>query len=227
MKVLISDYDGTLFLSEDDIKNNASKIKKFRKQGNMFIICTARNFAAIKKPCVEYGIDVDYFFCDIGSVILDNDGKVIYRKYIDIEDRNQIESILDNMENQVFIKRYGTNNKQGKEITDIVEYKIEGEKSILKEIKEKVDKNCKLRTKITEDNKLIIHTNTKEESIEIFIKEMKIDRDCVYTVGDELDDLEMLKKYNGYRMDKCNDILKEYITKSVSNISELIDIIGE
>ena len=90
-----------------------------------------------------------------------------------------------------------------------------------------MDKNCKLRTQITEDDKLIIHTNTKEESIEIFIKEMKIDRDCVYTVGDELDDLEMLKKYNGYRMDKCNDILKEYITKSVSNISELIDIIGE
>lgn len=226
MKVLISDYDGTLFLSEHDIKNNASKIEKFREQGNLFIICTARNFAAIKKPCVKYGIDVDYFFCNIGSVILDNDGSVIYRRYIDIADRNQIENILYNIENQVLIKRYGTNDKQGKEVENIVEYKIEGDENILKAIKEQVDKKCNLRTQITEDNKLIIHTNTKEESIEIFIEEMKIDRDCVYTVGDELDDLEMLKKYNGYRMDKCNEILKEYITKSVSNISELIDIIG-
>ena len=101
---------------------------------------------------------------------------------------------------------------------------ILGEYKPLKEYKGKCI--AVIHRKNEEDDKLIIHTNTKEESIEIFIKEMKIDRDCVYTVGDELDDLEMLKKYNGYRMDKCNEILKEYITKSVSNISELIDIIG-
>lgn len=31
MKVLISDYDGTLYVDENDIKINAEKINEFRK----------------------------------------------------------------------------------------------------------------------------------------------------------------------------------------------------
>ena len=44
-------------------------------------------------------------------------------------------------------------------------------------------------------------------------------------MGDELDDLEMLKKYKGYRMEHCNELVGDTISNKVASVSELIDSI--
>jgi hydroxymethylpyrimidine pyrophosphatase-like HAD family hydrolase len=228
MKILISDFDGTLFVNDKEIIKNAKMIKDFREKGNIFIISTARNYQSIKNACIRYNIQVDYFFCDIGSVILDNEGNVLYKQYINQDDRKNIESILLDYEKIVTIKRYGTNGKQGQEVKDVVEYKIESDYEILDKIKKKVDKVIKnAKTQITEDNRFIIHTNTKEDIIDIFIDKNKIDVNSIITIGDELDDLGMLKKYNGYRMKKCNQILIDNNINSVASVHELIKLICE
>lgn len=226
MKVLISDFDGTLFVDEEGLIKNSKKIKEFRKKGNIFIINTARNFYAIKKSCIDYKIDVDYFFCDLGSVILDNNGNVLYKKYINRIDRNIIEKIIEMYEQNIIVKRYGTNDKQSKDILDVVEYKIEGKYEILSAIKSQIQKNIiDLKTQITEDNKLIVHSNTKQQVIDYFVKKNNINIDSVYTIGDELDDLEMLMLYNGYRMTQCNEKIKQSIEKNVKTIADLIDLL--
>lgn len=224
MKVLISDFDGTLYIDDEGISKNVPKIKEFREKGNVFIISTARNYEAIKKACVQYNINVDYFFCDIGSVVLDNNGNVLYKQYINSEERDNIEDILKNYENIITIKRYGTNGKQSKDIPNVVEYKIEGERKIIEKIKSVIDNKLTYsKTQITEDNKFIIHTSTKEDIIEKFIVQNKFEYSDIITVGDELDDLEMLRRYNGFRMEKCNSKVRESISKSVNSVSELID----
>ena len=78
---------------------------------------------------------------------------------------------------------------------------------------------------MTEDKKLIIHTGTKEEIIQIFINQNSINKSTITTVGDELDDLNMLILYNGYRMERCNTELEKDIPKSVKSVSELINLI--
>ena len=72
---------------------------------------------------------------------------------------------------------------------------------------------------------MIIHTGTKEEIIQIFINQNSINKSIITTVGDELDDLNMLILYNGYRMNKCNMELEKKIQNSVKSISEIIDLI--
>lgn len=90
-------------------------------------------------------------------------------------------------------------------------------------MKEIIDKEVpKVKTQITEDNKFIIHTSTKESIIEIFLLNAGIKKDYVYTVGDELDDLEMLNKYRGYRM---KNIVKEKINNEIDSVFQLIDLI--
>lgn len=41
MKTLISDFDGTLFINDEEINKNAKMIKIFGDKGNIFIISTA------------------------------------------------------------------------------------------------------------------------------------------------------------------------------------------
>ena len=40
-KILISDYDDTLYTDEISLKNNITQIGKFREKGNLFIIATS------------------------------------------------------------------------------------------------------------------------------------------------------------------------------------------
>ena len=225
MKVLVSDFDGTLFIDNKVTEKDIKKIEEFRKKGNIFIISTARNFSTVKKECLKYSINVDYFFCDIGSVILDNDGNVLYKKYINSYEIEIIESVIENYKNLITIKRYGTNSKQVDK-NDIIEYKIAGEIVVLNEINHILNSKIKqAKLQITEDNKLIIHTGTKEEIIQIFINQNSINKSIITTVGDELDDLNMLILYNGYRMNKCTMKLEKKIQNSVKSISEIIDLI--
>lgn len=72
---------------------------------------------------------------------------------------------------------------------------------------------------------LIIHTGTKEEIIQFFINQNNIDKTIITTIGDELDDLNMLKLYNGYRMEQCNEKVRQNIKKSVKSVAELINFI--
>lgn len=53
MKILISDFDGTLFINNEVTEEAIAKISDFRKKGNIFIISTARNFSTVKKECLK------------------------------------------------------------------------------------------------------------------------------------------------------------------------------
>ena len=55
------------------------------------------------------------------------------------------------------------------------------------------------------------------------MKNRGVEKSSIYTVGDEIDDLEMLKKYNGFRMEHCNQIVRENISNKVKSVSELIN----
>lgn len=226
-KILISDFDGTLFVNDKEILENAKMIKEFRAKGNIFIISTARNYSSMKEACNKYNIEVDYFFCDLGAVLLDNEGNVLYKKYISLDDRKNIETVILDYEKIAVVKRYGTTSKQDKDVQNVVEYKIESNYETLEEIKKKLDKVIKnVKTQITEDNRLIIHTSTKEQIIDIFINKNNIDINSIFTIGDELDDLEMLIQYNGYRMNKSNKKLQESNICSINSVSELIRAIS-
>ena len=77
-KLLISDYDDTLFTDEESLTKNLEKIKEFRENANIFVIATSRNFASIMEEIKKYNIFYDYLIVNVGAGLFDNHGKMIY-----------------------------------------------------------------------------------------------------------------------------------------------------
>ena len=74
MKLLVSDYDGTLKSSVKDLMLNIEAINKFREKGNLFVIITGRG-KSIREYIEEYNIPYDYLICENGAIIYDKNDK--------------------------------------------------------------------------------------------------------------------------------------------------------
>lgn len=49
LNMIVSDYDQTFCISDQDIEINKKEIKKFRGQGNIFVIATDRSYLDFNK----------------------------------------------------------------------------------------------------------------------------------------------------------------------------------
>ena len=67
LKILASDYDGTLFFGEEEPnfrERDIKAIKEFQKAGNLFGICTGRPYQGIT-PFIPESIHLDFFHVSI------------------------------------------------------------------------------------------------------------------------------------------------------------------
>ncbi len=82
MKILASDYDGTLYFGKEvGIKQeDKDAIKAFQEAGNLFGICSGRPFTGMKERLG--GIEPDFYIQNSGAEILDKDGNHLFQKYI-------------------------------------------------------------------------------------------------------------------------------------------------
>ena len=64
MKLLVSDYDGTIFDFENirETRKNIDAIKRFRDNDNLFAIATARTFSSIKYQTDKFKISYENLF---------------------------------------------------------------------------------------------------------------------------------------------------------------------
>ena len=83
MKILASDFDGTLFFNRSFRQKDLEKIREFRQAGNCFGICTGRPFAGVLTQ-TEGLIDFDFYILSSGAQILDKDRNEIYKDIVDL-----------------------------------------------------------------------------------------------------------------------------------------------
>lgn len=84
MKILASDYDGTLYFHEENPNyrvRDVEAIKDFQKAGNLFGICTGRPYNGIA-PHIPDSIHLDFYILCSGAVVIDGEGKEILRMAI-------------------------------------------------------------------------------------------------------------------------------------------------
>ena len=92
MKVLASDFDGTLFFKDETPtirEKDIEAIKKFQAAGNKFGICTGRHLRGIL-DVTKNKIDFDFYILNSGCIILDHDCNPIYERWIDYSDAIQV-----------------------------------------------------------------------------------------------------------------------------------------
>lgn len=229
-KILVSDYDDTFFTNVSEIYENIEKIKEFQNKGNLFVITTSRSWKSIKEEINKYHIPYDYVCCNTGAGIFDKHETQIYANFITPEEKQKVEEILEKEiiipKVDLKITRYGIPDEQEKKSNQIVGYKIKGDKYKLEQLKNNLSDifpNFQLYFK-KEQGKLFLNNkaNTKEKAIEELFKFLPKDNYHVITVGDDDVDYNMIKKYDGYRMDKSSELLTNSIHKTVYSITELL-----
>ena len=83
MKVLASDFDGTLFFHDKGFKEeDIEKIKEFQQKGHLFGICSGRSLKGIQVQ-IDPRIQLDFYIISSGAQILDKDLNMISQHIID------------------------------------------------------------------------------------------------------------------------------------------------
>lgn len=81
MKVLASDFDGTLLFDGKFKEDDLIKIKEFQQKGHLFGLCSGRPFEGITDFCKDY-VDFDFYILCTGALVLDKDYKVLFKSTI-------------------------------------------------------------------------------------------------------------------------------------------------
>ena len=93
-KILVSDYDQTFYLNDEDIEINKKAVAKFRKEGNIFVIATGRSHFDFHNKVDKYNFEYDYVIINHGATILDKNDKIFANFSINNEIINNIKKDL-------------------------------------------------------------------------------------------------------------------------------------
>ena len=207
MQILVSDYDGTLnpFYFKPIFEQNIEGIKDFRANGNLFIISTARKPEQITGEIKRFDIPYDYLICSNGNIILDSNLNAIYINNIaDYE----ITPFLDIISFLYGVKTIEYYDYKG-EATFQSPYKIEVETD--KFIKSRNFANFEYGMKIEAFLRKISisHSSNKREGMITLLKKLsvKIKDSDIYSIGNSTSDIDMLKRFNGYKVPYSNPYL--------------------
>lgn len=226
-KVLVSDYDQTFYLNNEDIEKNKIAVKNFRELGNIFMIATGRSYIDFKNKVELYNIKYDYVILNHGTTILDSNDNVIYNYCINNE---IINSIKNDLEIDKAIKTFCCSKLESrvdfdyKNLTKIhVKY---DNKELAMSITDKMNKkyNNFINAYYVTGNAIEIISNetNKSLSIKLLIKDLCLNEDNVWTIGDGYSDIEMVKDFNGCCMKESVPELKKLTSNEFNSVSELI-----
>lgn len=228
-KVLVVDYDRTLFINSIDMLNNINLINEFRENGNIFIIATGRTYNSLKKETDKYNIEYDYLILNHGSLVIKKDKSTLFHYKIDRDILFDITNYISKYNPKSIMYSYYTedtsdiNNPDISKITIRFQKDIEVFKEIMMDVVKKY--NDKLNIYFTQnfEIEIISKETNKSKAVNLLMKKANFKKENVYTIGDSYTDIEMINDYNGSCMEKSIDILKNNKNiKKYSSVSELI-----
>lgn len=233
MKVLFSDYDGTIktfdkrpnIIEKYTFKKNLLYIRKFIASGNIFNITTGRSPESIRREIEKYSILYNYLTCYDGKITFDNKGKILSSSFIDEDilvgirklllDKDLITKVVsynkdgrvNSLDNSIVLYLFFNNFSEVKKYIDNI---VSDKKDIVVEYSSFL-KRVSITSKINKEtaaNKLIDFNDWNYSDI--------------YSVGDGKNDLELLTAYNGYKMLLSDPRLYYYIDDTTTSLHKLI-----
>jgi len=210
MKLIISDFDLTFY--DSNYEENIELINNFVNKGNMFVIATGRSINLLKKDIENKNIKFQYLICSDGSVILNDKFNILKNIVFEQQVVNEIIDLLQNDTN--LIKLEIDKNNDG--ISGV--YAVFNDKDYARKRLEYILNRYNVSGYVSTHGINIINKNiSKVIGIEYIKNIINIDDTDIYTIGDNVNDLEMTKKYNGYIIGNNIKNFKEFIMKLDSN----------
>lgn len=76
MRILATDFDGTLFRDRTITEEDCNAIVRFRRAGNLFGIVTGRHLPSILEEIDRWQVPFDFMICCTGGILLDRNCRV-------------------------------------------------------------------------------------------------------------------------------------------------------
>ena len=197
-KLLASDYDGTLNTFEYDLRFNIPFIKRFIESGHLFVLNTGRSYQSIRDEINRFNIPYSYLSCNDGNLLLNRGNKIIYTSNINENTNYLIHEFasIEGIQINVF-------THQGK----ILEYEL-----VVKHLTDsffiRLQNLClKLHLsykvfKILFVSRIYVMQEeiSKSHTINLISELENIDKCDIFTIGDNSNDVEMIRDFNGYTL---------------------------
>lgn len=215
MRLLVSDFDGTFhprFFG--NLKANIKAIEKLRQQGNRVMIATGRSFYAIKEELTKYQVPYDYLACNDGAILFDNKDCLLKVFPISEEIAKELyQSILQGPIGDI-LEIYGAKEHidfYPKEGIGVLEFTVISSvleslpirKKLFELIKSAEDSRKEVAnlTIMTFPGMNFVKSKDGKSRPIFYLKEtLQLAPDEIVTVGDHVNDLEMIQQYDGYKM---------------------------
>lgn len=238
MKIIATDFDGTLSYNGKVSEEDKLAIHRFRAAGNKFGIVTGRDVDAAQWIKPEGGLAFDYLICCTGGVIRDEEGALIYQKKGEVGP-----FFYDIIEKAMELKAYcfSVGDVLLKASID-VKGKIPMQLHALKEFTHantgfETEENAEAYVRYVNENygdRISAHRNGRAVDMPpahtskvtgIYEYAKRFDHPEIYTVGDNMNDIAMIREFCGFAVSNAKDEVKEAAKYQCNRIADMIDFI--
>lgn len=225
-KILVSDYDRTIYLDDYTTKKNFKSIKRFM-ENNIFAIATGRSYEDFYNQIKKFNIDCNYYLLNYGNLVLDRRFNTIFEQSLTKKEICEITEFFKDKECEIYYcNRYENSKEVSGNVYKIVLVYKDKEKQ-MHDYQEFVKKYKYLVFVLKSHAHLEVISDRMDKSLSISEIEKRENTDLVYVIGDSDNDITMIKKYNGYCVKNAMDEVKKISSKIYDSVSDLIDDLME
>ena len=223
MKILASDYDGTLRTEELVDINDIHAIHEFRAAGNMFGLVTGRSMESIQVEIQKNKIEFDFIVANNGGVIYDRDFQKLQVLYMDFNKALDIIAYIKTLDCVSYVINDGFHRFKFSVDENQIDHKY-GNMPDTKEHEEEILDRGKISQLVVSLNDTIlaeeishyINTNfkgyavayvdivpegvSKAEGLYFIEQHLGLEHDDIYAIGDSFNDIPMIEEFHGCAM---------------------------
>ena len=237
-KVAASDFDGTLFISQTISAENLAAIRAWRAAGNKFGLVTGRAYTMLIHHLREFELEIDFAICVNGAIIHDGGGKIIFETELPKKILHEIiaepfvmksmhfafetaeKVFCANIKPNSWVLREKDNWQFPVEIINAAQIETVGKINQLALDFQNPDEaqaaaeiiNSKFGEQVfaqknTHSVDIVTAGVNKARGVENLLRVMNWTAE-VYVIGDESNDLPMIRHFGGYTVETAKDFVK-------------------
>ena len=245
LKIIASDYDGTLNHGGID-KGKIEAISSWRKAGNIFSIISGRGAPDLVDLYKKQSFECDYLIADNGAVIMKPNGEIVCEDKIDVSVAKPFLKFLFSqgckwgyVQTSFPCRVFKDNDFEDYDEDECFTFEELPEFEYIYQINTALDsfeESANVTKAIKESfgdvlNPLqngtcidIVSVNMdKAKGIYKFIELLGAEYEDVITVGDNINDKDMIKEFRSYAMENAVPLIKELADYETPGITELIE----